>query len=147
MPAERRWLFSQDQGSTYLLCRLTMYESSSLCYVTKHEVFVPFFFLFFFLSLWSTKISSKATGDVTSRLWRLKAQRFHIFRNICVIIVNTNTLKMHSYRRQRGCSFLFLRKVTFEQSPSLLLYDYLLFVLTKGWKTGTKVSLNKFTVL
>lgn len=41
----------------------------------------------------------------------------------------------------------FLRKVTFEQSPSLLLYDYLLFVLTKGWKTGTKVSLNKFTVL
>lgn len=113
MPAERRWLFSQDQGSTYLLCRLTMYESSSLCYVTKHEVFVPFFFSFFFLSLWSTKISSKATGDVTSRLWRLKAQRFHIFRNICVIIVNTNTLKMHSYRRQRSCSFLFFEESDF----------------------------------
>lgn len=112
MPAERRWLFSQDQGSTYLLCRLTMYESSSLCYVTKHEVFVLFFFFllfsFSFLSSWSTKISSKATGDVTSRLWRLKG--FIFFRNICVIIVNTNTLKMHSYRRQRGCSFLFWGK-------------------------------------
>lgn len=72
--------------------------------------YLCFFFFSFFLSSWSTKIFSKATGDVTSRLWRLKAQRFHIFRNICVIIVNTNTLKMHSYRRQRSCSFPFWGK-------------------------------------
>ncbi|KAA8589699.1 hypothetical protein FQN60_013064 [Etheostoma spectabile] len=32
--AKRRWLFSQDQGSTYLLCQLTMYESLPLYYVT-----------------------------------------------------------------------------------------------------------------
>lgn len=38
--AERRWLFSPDQGSTYLLCQLTTSERLPLHYVTKHEVFV-----------------------------------------------------------------------------------------------------------
>lgn len=40
LSAERRWLFSLDQGSTYLLCQLTTYESFPLHCVTEHEVFV-----------------------------------------------------------------------------------------------------------
>lgn len=56
--AERRWLFSPDQGSTYLLCQLMMYEGSPLFFVTKHEVFVLFFLFCFFSPPWAHEVQN-----------------------------------------------------------------------------------------
>ena len=87
LSTERRWLFSQDQGSTYLLYQPTMYERC-LCIMWLNMKYLSIFFL----SSWSTKFflprtrAERHAGD-------LRIRRIHIFRSVCAALLqNMNTL-------------------------------------------------------
>lgn len=80
----------------------------------------------------------------------LKIRRFHIFRSVCAaILLNMDTLRHTVIDNSTTVHFLFGEDAFHKETVSLYscMSYFCCLCLRKGWKTGTKVVLDKFTVL